>query len=50
MSNPKRPFAANVGGAKVSSKIGVIDSLLQKCNKLILGYGCHCLKAYTMVI
>lgn len=37
VSNPKRPFAAIVGGAKVSTKIGVIDSLLQKCNKLILG-------------
>ena len=37
MRNPQRPFAAIVGGAKVSSKIGVIDSLLHKCNKLILG-------------
>jgi len=37
ISNPNRPFAAIVGGAKVSTKIGVIDSLLEKCNKLILG-------------
>jgi phosphoglycerate kinase len=36
---PVRPFAAIVGGAKVSSKIGVIDALLQKCNKLVLGGG-----------
>ncbi|KAL8147071.1 hypothetical protein AgCh_004701 [Apium graveolens] len=34
---PRRPFAAIVGGAKVSSKIGVIESLLAKVNILILG-------------
>lgn len=39
MSNPKRPFAAIVGGSKVSSKIGVIESLLEKVNILVLGGG-----------
>ena len=39
MSNPKKPFAAIVGGSKVSSKIGVIESLLNKVDILILGGG-----------
>jgi len=39
VDEPKRPFAAIVGGSKVSSKIGVIDSLMGKCDKLIIGGG-----------
>ena len=39
VSNPKKPFAAIVGGSKVSSKIGVIESLLNKVDILILGGG-----------
>jgi phosphoglycerate kinase len=36
---PKRPFAAIVGGSKVSSKISVIESMLSKVDKLVLGGG-----------
>ena len=39
INNPKRPLAAIVGGSKVSSKIGVLDSLLDKCDKIIIGGG-----------
>lgn len=34
---PKRPFVAIVGGSKVSSKITVIESLLDSVDKVILG-------------
>jgi phosphoglycerate kinase len=39
IENPQAPLAAIVGGSKVSSKIGVIETLLDKCDKLFLGGG-----------
>ncbi|MTJ50678.1 phosphoglycerate kinase [Dolichospermum sp. UHCC 0259] len=39
IEEPKRPLAAIIGGSKVSSKIGVIETLLEKCDKLIIGGG-----------
>lgn len=39
VDEPKRPFAAIVGGSKVSSKISVIEAMLSKVDKLVLGGG-----------
>ena len=39
IEKPQAPLAAIVGGSKVSSKIGVIETLLVKCDKLFLGGG-----------
>jgi phosphoglycerate kinase len=39
VSNGKKPMAAIVGGSKVSSKITVLNALLDKCDKIIIGGG-----------
>ena len=45
LEDPKRPFVAILGGAKVSDKIGVINNLLDKVDTLIIGGG----MAYTFM-
>ena len=45
LENPEQPFVAVIGGAKVSSKIGVLETLLPKCKTLIIGGG----MAYTFL-
>ena len=45
VNNPKRPFVAILGGAKVADKLNVISNLLEKCDTLIIGGG----MAYTFL-
>ena len=45
VENPKRPFVAILGGAKVADKLIVINNLLEKCDTLIIGGG----MAYTFL-
>ena len=42
LADPQRPFAAIIGGAKISTKIRVLENLLSKVDRLIIGGGMAC--------
>jgi len=39
VENPEHPYVAILGGAKISDKIGIIENLLKRCDRLLVGGG-----------